>query len=357
MRKNGILYRQQRPDTVLCPAVLCLAALCLAILSLTGCQGPAGSSEDKYTDQSFVMDTVLSQTLYGSKDLTSEIETLLINLEKKELSWREPASQISGVNEKLKAGKGAGMTADFLEWTQESLELAHISQGAFDPSIGKLTELWDIEGDKPVVPPKESVSTILNETGYQKMRIENGTLTMDGTGTLDLGAVGKGIACDEVKEYLTARTSVKSAVIAVGGSVLTYGDKPDGDAWQVAVQDPRGQDGSPMGVISIQGSSCISTSGDYEKYFIEKGKRYHHILDPSTGYPADSGLISVTVVCENGLMSDGLSTACFVLGKEKGKKLLEDCGAQGVFIDDKKQVTLTDGIHFSLLNSEYSIIE
>ena len=111
-----------------------------------------------------------------------------------------------------------------------------------------------------------------------------------------------------------------------------------------------------MGVLSLSGTTNVSTSGDYEKYFMQNGKRYHHILDPATGYPAESGLISVTVVSDKGLLSDGLSTACFVLGKEKGQKLLETYGAEGIFIDQNKKVTVTKGLKdkFTILNEEYS---
>lgn len=174
--------------------------------------------------------------------------------------------------------------------------------------------------------------------------------------TLDLGAVGKGIACDVAQNYLKQQKEVSGAVIAVGGSILLYGSKADGSNWNVAVQNPRGKDGEAMGVLSLSGTTNVSTSGDYEKYFMQNGKRYHHILDPSTGYPAESSLISVTVVSDNGLLSDGLSTACFVLGKEKGERLLETYGAEGVFIDQNKKVTVTKGLKdkFTILNEEYT---
>ena len=155
--------------------------------------------------------------------------------------------------------------------------------------------------------------------------------------------------------FKKSKKEVSGAVIAVGGSILLYGSKADGSDWNVAVQNPRGQDGEAMGLLSLSGTTNVSTSGDYEKYFMQDGKRYHHILDPSTGYPADSGLISVTIVSDSGLLSDGLSTACFVLGKEKGEKLLETYGAEGVFIDQNKKVTVTKGLKdkFTILNKEY----
>lgn len=178
--------------------------------------------------------------------------------------------------------------------------------------------------------------------------------------------MGKGIACDRIKDLLDEDmiaqredTGTQGAIVSVGGSILVYGKKPDGEKWTVAIQDPRGPDGEYMGVLSLDDTTVVSTSGDYEKYFMENGKRYHHILDPHTGYPAESGLISVTVVCENGLLSDGLSTACFVLGKERGLKLLEEYGAEGVIIDKDKKVTVTDGLQkqLTILNDSYKLMK
>ena len=138
-----------------------------------------------------------------------------------------------------------------------------------------------------------------------------------------------------------------------------HGQKPDGSSWQVAVTDPRDTEGDYLGVVSLNGTEFLSTSGDYEKYFIEDGVRYHHILDPSTGYPARSGLTSVTVVCSDGLDADGLSTACFVLGREKAKKLLEQYNADGLFVDDSGHVYLTEGMkeRFQLMKDTYSVSE
>ena len=199
----------------------------------------------------------------------------------------------------------------------------------------------------------------MNDAIEENIQIEEAgkTIAMGAGCTLDLGAVGKGSACDVAREYLKEQDGVQGAVIAVGGSILTYGRKPDGTAFRVAVQNPDEENGSYMGVIDLTGTACVSTSGDYEKYFVQDGKRYHHILDPATGYPSESGLSSVTVVCPDagewkeyaGLLSDGLCTACFVLGKEKGMELLEQYGMEGVFIDKERQVTVTDdGTGFDL---------
>lgn len=389
-----------------------IMAGCL-LLSMTACSSDKGNmkpafeqttadasietfSPQEYSKTDFVMSTVLSEKIYGTKDVTQDIKEELDKLEKDQLSWREDHSVVSKINADAQKGIKTKLDSDMTSWVEDSLELAKRSNGAFDPTIGRLTRLWNIEGDNPKVPSKQEIKNTLEDTGYTKIHLEKvesqntantkknvdkdikdntaknketsedtskNTNTNESVSsiyigdkcTLDLGAVGKGIACDVVQDYLKKQKEVSGAVIAVGGSILLYGSKADGSDWNVAVQNPRGQDGEAMGVLSLSGTTNVSTSGDYEKYFMQDGKRYHHILDPSTGYPADSGLISVTIVSDSGLLSDGLSTACFVLGKEKGEKLLETYGAEGVFIDQNKKVTVTKGLKdkFTILNKEY----
>lgn len=389
-----------------------IMAGCL-LLSMTACSSDKGnmkpafeqttadasietSSPQEYSKTDFVMSTVLSEKIYGTKDVTQDIKEELDKLEKDQLSWREDHSVVSKINADAQKGIKTKLDSDMTSWVEDSLELAKRSNGAFDPTIGRLTRLWNIEGDNPKVPSKQEIKNTLEDTGYTKIHLEKvesqntantkknvdkdikyntaknketsedtsqNTNTNESVSsiyigdkcTLDLGAVGKGIACDVVQDYLKKQKEVSGALIAVGGSILLYGSKADGSDWNVAVQNPRGQDGEVMGVLSLSGTTNVSTSGDYEKYFMQDGKRYHHILDPSTGYPADSGLISVTIVSDSGLLSDGLSTACFVLGKEKGEKLLETYGAEGVFIDQNKKVTVTKGLKdkFTILNKEY----
>ena len=390
-----------------------IMAGCL-LLSMTSCSSNKGNtkpaseqttvntststtSPQEYSKTDFVMSTVLSEKIYGTKDVTTEIKEELDKLEKDQLSWRKDSSVVSKINADAQKGIKTRLDSDMTSWVEDSLELAKRSNGAFDPTIGRLTRLWNIEGDNPKVPSKQEIKNTLEDTGYTKIHLEKAesqntantkknvdkdikdntaknketseetskntnenesvsSIYIGDKCTLDLGAVGKGIACDVVQDYLKKQKKVSGAVIAVGGSILLYGSKADSSNWNVAVQNPRGQDGEAMGVLSLSGTTNVSTSGDYEKYFMQDGKRYHHILDPSTGYPADSGLISVTIVSDSGLLSDGLSTACFVLGKEKGEKLLETYGAEGVFIDQNKKVTVTKGLKdkFTILDKEYS---
>ncbi|MBQ9279072.1 MAG: FAD:protein FMN transferase, partial [Lachnospiraceae bacterium] len=168
---------------------------------------------------------------------------------------------------------------------------------------------------------------------------------------LDLGATGKGYALDVAYEMLTEH-NISGAMVSVGGSILIYGTKDsykkEDNTWKVGIRDPKGSQEDLIGYLEYpceEGfSRYISTSGSYEKYIEKDGVRYHHIYDSKTGYPASSGLASVTVVCDNGLKSDGLSTACFVLGYEKSKELLRHYNAEAVFIDEDNNVTVTDGL-------------
>ena len=239
------------------------------------------------------------------------------------------------------------------------LDLARKSSGAFDPTLGRVSQLWNLERDNPYIPSKSELTELLLETGWEKISLSDGEVFLKDSVQIDLGAVGKGIGCDEARKMLE-EADADAAVVSVGGSILTYGKKPDGKPWKIGIANPRNEDGeSYLGSLTIDGTCSISTSGDYEKYVIEDGVRYHHILDPKTGYPAESGLISVTIVCEKGWLSDGLSTACFVLGYEDSLPLLETYQAEAVFVTEDKEVIVTDGLKdmFTLTDSSYEQVE
>lgn len=332
--------------------------LCLFAGILAGCNGPSSKTQ-AFTRTDFVMDTVLGEKIYGSQDLTADLQKVLSDLEKEQLSWREAESIVAKVNEAGQKGESYETDEAFAGWVSDCLELAEKSGGAFDPTIGSLTRLWNIEGEHPTVPEEEDIQSLLEETGYERVHVDGKKILLDSGVQLDLGAAGKGIGCDVAANWLAERKDVTAAVISIGGSIVTYGEKPDGSPWTVGIQDPRNEDGVLMGSLELEGTHYISTSGDYERFFEEDGVRYHHILDPATGYPADNSLCSVTAVCDSGLLSDGLSTACFVLGKEKALKLLETYGAEGILIEKNGQVTITEGLtkRFRILEKEKYTLE
>lgn len=320
----------------------------------------AASDKDiqTYTDTDFAMDTVVSETLYTTgDDINSKLTSVLTDVETNLLSWTNEDSQIYKVN--ASDGKDTEISGELSGYLERILKIARDSDGAFDPTIGKLIRLWDIGGEDQRIQGEDEIRNVLKDSGYEKVSLAGNNISMDEGCSLDLGAAGKGIGCDAVLEYLETQKDVTAALINLGGSsVMTYGNKPDGSSWNVAVTDPRAEnDDEYLGVVAINGTEFLSTSGDYEKYFIEDGVRYHHIMDPSTGYPAKSGVAGVTVVCDTGLEADALSTACFVLGVEKGSELLKKYSADGLFVDEDHHVYLTDGMkeRFSLLQDIYSV--
>lgn len=314
---------------------------------------------EKYTNADFAMDTVVSETLYTSgADINTQIGEKLREMETTLLSWTEENSQISQLNNA--DGKTMEVSDDLAADLEKIRQLSQDSNGAFDPTLGKIIRLWDIAGENPHVPDQSEIDTLLPEVGYEKIQVDGNNVTLLDGCTLDLGAVGKGMGCDLIMDYLRSQPDVSGMILNLGGSsVMTYGEKPDGSPWKVALTDPRDTEGDYLGAITLDANQFLSTSGDYEKYFIEDGIRYHHILDPKTGYPVQNGLTSVTIVCDQGYLADGLSTACFVLGLDAAKPLLEKYDAEAVFVDEDKNVYVTSGLmdKFELMKDGYTVNE
>ena len=314
---------------------------------------------EKYTNADFAMDTVVSETLYTSgEDINTQIGEKLREMETTLLSWTEENSQISQLNNA--DGKTMEVSDDLAADLEKIRQLSQDSDGAFDPTLGKIIRLWDIAGENPHVPDQSEIDTLLPEVGYEKIQVDGNNVTLLDGCTLDLGAVGKGMGCDQIMDYMQTQPDVVGMILNLGGSsVMTYGEKPDGSSWKVALTDPRDTEGDYLGAITLDANQFLSTSGDYEKYFIEDGIRYHHILDPKTGYPVQNGLTSVTIVCDQGYLADGLSTACFVLGLDAAKPLLEKYDAEAVFVDEDKNVYVTSGLmdKFELMKDGYIVNE
>lgn len=305
--------------------------------------------------------TTLKKTLY-SEDLTSldsmndKLDKCLKDLEN-QISVRIVTSEISKCNYNHSAGGQYQLSEDLQSYLKEEMEIYKESQGAYSPCMRPIAGLWGIEDGKQEVPDKASIQKALKITDADKVHLYDGGVILDEEGMmLDFGATGKGIACDKVREVLT-ESDLQGAVVSIGGSICVYGDKGDGKDWHIGIQNPRSTDGDVFAVVDVPGTVTISTSGDYEKYFEKDGVRYHHIFDPKTGYPADSGLISVTIISEDGLLSDGMSTACFVLGLEKGMDYANQKGVDAVFVTSDKKVYVTDGLkkRLRLQSEDYTL--
>lgn len=329
--------------------IICLfcVGLIAASVGLAGC----GVKTTTYQRMDTVMGTILKETVYvekGGEDITARIRQEIVDLEDRLLSRRKDTAELYKINSHAGDGRGVEVSETLWEVFLKLQQVSERSGGAFDITIGETVRLWDIdsfaamEKEEVVLPSPQQIAASLENTGYEKLQLQNGRITLTEGMQLDLGAAGKGIACDTVLTFLQSQPQVNGAIISVGGSILTYGEKPDGTPWNVGIVDPR-DTSSYIGGLTLEGQWCVSTSGDYERYVEVEGKRYHHIIDPDTGYPTDAGLLSVTVLSPSGVLSDALSTACFVLGYEKALPLLKAYDAYGVFVDKQGNVKLTSG--------------
>ncbi len=313
-----------------------------------------------YKSADVLMGTNFYGTVYGGKeDVLPELAEQLRRLETGQLSWREETSEIGKLNSVSGQESGENISAATFGYLKDILEIAKRSNGALDPTIGSISRLWDFGGADEGLPAQEQINALLEKTGYEKLGIDENSIFLPEGMSLDLGAVGKGIGADRAAKFIQSQEGIEGAVIALGGTIALIGSRPDREPWNLAITNPRGKEGEILGVLKLSGQWFISTSGDYEKFFMVDKKRYHHILNPKTGYPAESGLISVTVVCDSGLKSDGLSTACFVLGLKQGMELLEEYGAEGIFVDEEKNVYTTEGLKslFDLKDLSYKIVK
>lgn len=317
----------------------------------------AEAQVEKYSNTDFAMDTVISETLYTTgEDINASVGEKLREIETGLLSWTTGDSQIAEINNAN--GETVEVSEELAGYLTQILQLVADSDGAFDPTLGEVIRLWNIEGDDPHVPEQSELDKLLKNVDYKNIVLDGDKVTLKNGSTLDLGAVGKGIGCDVTAACLKEQKDVTGMILNLGGSsVMAYGEKPDQSPWKVAVTDPRDTEGEYVGAVTIKGGEFLSTSGDYEKYFMEDGKRYHHILNPEDGYPVWNGVTSVTVVCDNGLLADGLSTACFVLGIEDAQPLLEKYHADAAFMDEDHNVYLTSGMkeRFELMKNTYTV--
>ena len=344
---NRITEKQARVLT------LCLLGAAVALLGaalwLNLRAGGSGTTLTTYAMGSYIQQTVYGTGAEEAAQQASSAVTELENL----ISWRVEDSDIATLNQEA-GGEFQDIEPQTWDILNTALQVCQASGGAFDITIAPISWLWDFD-ENPRLPQAETIEALLPAVNYENVSLlEDGTAALQTHSTaLDLGAVGKGAACDAaVAAY--EESGVNRAVVSVGGSVGVYGEKPGGQPWTIALRDPD-TEGS-LGTLSLA-SGFLSTSGSYEKQFTEDGVTYHHLLDPDTGYPAESGLLSVTVWSGSGTLSDALSTACFVLGLEDSLPVLEQFDSEAVFITEDHQIYVTEGLAdaFSLTGEGYTL--
>lgn len=355
-----------------------LAALLVVMLTtglLTACTSnnptPTPNSDSASAPKAaqldgFAMGTVISQKLYGDngQEVADQTMKKITEMEKL-LTFNSdvPEGDVYQINHNagIKNVEVDPMTVKILKKAQE---VAELSGGAFDVTVGPIVKDWGI-GTKPqYIPSEQELKALLPLVNYQDLYVDDHSAGLKNAGQMiDLGGIAKGYAGD-VAIDIYKQNGVKSGFISLGGNVVTLGNKPDGTPWSVGIRNPRqvsGQAEQIVGFIKVADKAVV-TAGDDQRYFEKDGVRYHHILDPHTGYPAKSDLMSVTLVTDSSLDADAIDTAVFILGLEKGKKLLEEIGGiEAVFITTDKKIYVTDGLkgnfQFYDESKEYQYVE
>ncbi len=326
---------------------------------LTGCRN---EKESFIEENHFALGTINSIKIESSRakeDLIKKSFDIIDTVESL-MSRNITGSDVARTNEA--AGiKPVKVSSDTFTVIKKGLEISALGNGSFDITIGPVVSLWGIGTDKARIPPLPELKTALNLVNYSDVRLDEKRksvfLKKKGM-SIDLGAIAKGWAADRVYRFLKEH-DVKKGIINLGGNVFVIGKKTDSSDWHVGVQNPEDTRGSYLGVLSVSDEAVV-TSGKYERFFIQDGRRYHHIFNTFTGYPVENGLLSVTIVGRESITADAYSTLVFSLGLEEGMKLVEETPfVDAVIVTDSHDVYLSEGIkkRFVLTDSNYRMVE
>lgn len=346
--------------------ILCTVLVCPMLL-FTGCENITDADtsitgNEPISISSIKLNTAVQITIYDSQD-KALLDDCLALCDKYELvfSRTNEKSELYKLNHRKdtsdKDPNADGQTTpypvsgtadtwhiseDLASLLSQGLSITRESDGAFDIAIAPLTSLWDFTAEDPKVPDDAAIQKALPLCSSDGVTIDGQDITLPSDDIqFDVGAIAKGYIADRMKDLLVKK-GVKSAIINLGGNVLCIGSKPDGTPFKVGIQKPFADRNETEAVMDITGKSVVS-SGIYERCFKQGGKLYHHILNPPTGYPYDNGLISVTIISDQSVDGDALSTTCFALGLEDGLKFAEKKGVQAVFITEDYELHYTDG--------------
>lgn len=314
-----------------------------AVVVLVGC---IKNQSETFQKTETIMGTVVTVTVAtdspekGSAAIDAALEE--IKRLDRMMSLYKEESEITKVN--MAAGRQpVKVSPEIIEVVEAGNRVSEMTQGAFDVTIGPLVVLWQMRLKEGKVPSDSEIRAVLTRVGYKNIVInkKKSTIFLNMPGMiLDLGGVAKGYAADRAAAVLAAK-GIKNAIVSVAGDIRVMGRRPDGKAWRIGIQHPREKD-KTMAVLELSNVS-ISTSGDYERFQIINNKRYHHIIDARTGMPS-TGMEAVTVIGDRGALVDPLTTALFVLGPQKGMKIVKQLGYEAIFVDDHGRVVSTEGL-------------
>ena len=289
----------------------------------------------------FAMDTYMTLTAYG-EGADEALDAAVSEIERIEnlVSTGIDSSEIAVINK-----NGSGPVSKDTEYLIErSEELYEDMEGVFDITIYPVMEAWGFTSGEYRIPGEDELKNLLSNMGADQINCQEGAASVGKPGMkIDLGGIAKGYTSGRVMDIFR-EYGVDHAVISLGGNVQVRGDKPDGSSWRVAIENPENT-AEYIGIVEVQDKAVI-TSGGYERYFEENGEVYHHIIDPSTGYPAKSGLISVSIVSADGTLADGLSTSLFIMGKEEALDYWREHAGEfdAILVEEDGTVSVTEGI-------------
>lgn len=341
-----------------------LILIFIIIIFLSSCSNSSAKYTQKYEDQFFAMGTVITQQLYydDSQKVFEEVKKRFKDIENS-MTINTPGSLVDNLNSKSGSGSFVKLNKDIIYVLSKAKNFASLSKGSFDVSVGPLVKAWGVFTDNPRIPNKNEIDKLKSLVDYNDIKLNEKSLSASlkrKNQIVDLGGIAKGYAGDEAIKIFK-KHGITSAFVNLGGNVVTLGGKPDGSPWKVGIQNPRGPDGEYIAIVKVSGKTVV-TSGDYERFFEKDGVRYHHIIDPTTGYPSKSGLISTTIVTSLSIDADALSTSTFVLGLEKGMALVKKMkDTEAIFITEDKKIYTTTGLKDKITitddNNEYEYIK
>lgn len=310
------------------------------------------------------LNTVSEITLYnvdkskGDKIL-NECGKILLQIDNT-MSKTRDGSDISNIN-KASGKEYIKVSDDTFSVIEEAIDISKLSHGVFDISIGKIVDLWGIGTDKAHIPNSEEIKKLLPLVNYKNILLDNKTksvkLKEEGM-EIDLGGIAKGYAADKVYDYLKTQ-NIESAIINLGGNVFVMGEKSKNTPFTIGIQDPTtSETGNSIGSLEVSDKSVV-TSGIYERFFKKDNKIYHHMINPSDGYPFDNNLSSVTIISSSSTLCDALSTTAYGLGLEKGLDLIENTDdVDAIFITKDKKIYTTSNLKnkFKLSDDSFNIV-
>ena len=317
------------------------------VVTLNGCTVPPKSESLTMTGTYF--DTVVQIEVWGADQEIMEHCRQMCEDYEQMLSATIETSEISRINNA--GGEPVEVSDETAGLIEEGIKYGDISDGQFDITIAPATDLWNFtDNEEKILPDPDELAEAVTHIDYHCIKVEGNTVTLtDPEARIDLGGIAKGYIADRLKEYLKDE-GIEHALIDLGGNMLTLGRRYDGNDFRIGIQKPFADTGTAMAVVSVNDKSVV-TSGDYERYFEKDGVIYHHILDPDTGYPVQNDLDQVTIISDQSVDGDALSTTCFAMGLEDGLELIRSLDSiEAVFVTkDGEMHTSSNEIELEVL--------